>query len=71
VVAIVVREPGASVDEAAVIARCKERLASFKKPTKVIFVDKLPRLASGDIDYRELDERFDGGNYPGGNTRSR
>ena len=71
VVAIVVREPGASVDEAVVIARCKERLASFKKPTKVIFVDKLPRLASGDIDYRELDERFDGGNYPGGNTRSR
>ena len=71
VVAIAVKEAGSSVDEATVIAFCKERLASFKKPTKVIFIDKLPRLENGDIDYKTLDDQFDGGNYPGGTTRSR
>lgn len=39
-----------SLDEAAVIAAARERIASYKKPTEVRFVDKLPRTASLKID---------------------
>ena len=43
VVAIVVPEKGASLDEAAMIAKLKERLAGYKVPKRVIVVDELPR----------------------------
>lgn len=43
VVAAVVRRPGSTISEDDVIAYCKERLASFKKPTAVRFLDELPR----------------------------
>jgi acyl-CoA synthetase (AMP-forming)/AMP-acid ligase II len=44
----VVDDPG--LDEAAIIAAARERLASYKKPTKVRFVPALPRTASLKID---------------------
>jgi acyl-CoA synthetase (AMP-forming)/AMP-acid ligase II len=34
-----------AISEADVIAHCRERLASFKKPSRVVFVDELPRTA--------------------------
>jgi len=43
VVAIVVPERGALPDEAAMIAKLKERLAGYKVPKRVIVVDELPR----------------------------
>ena len=46
VAASVVRRAGASLDEHDVIAYVKARLASYKKPTSVRFVDALPRNAS-------------------------
>jgi len=47
VVAVVVREPDAgSLSADAVIERCREQLAGFKKPTQVLFVDELPRTSS-------------------------
>jgi long-chain acyl-CoA synthetase len=52
--ACVVRVPGADVDEDALIAHCTEYLARYKCPTKVIFVDRLPRNASGKLMRREL-----------------
>ncbi len=49
VAAAVVRAEGAEVTEADVLAACRERLASFKKPTLVRFVDALPMTASQKI----------------------
>ncbi|MDB5999701.1 MAG: AMP-dependent synthetase and ligase [Rhizobacter sp.] len=54
VTAIVVVKAGHSVDEAALIAHCKESLAGFKTPKRVIFTDGLPRNPSGKILKREL-----------------
>jgi fatty-acyl-CoA synthase len=42
----IVRTPGTSISEAEVVAFVKDRLASFKKPTAVVFKDQLPRNAS-------------------------
>jgi acyl-CoA synthetase (AMP-forming)/AMP-acid ligase II len=46
VAAAVVAAPGAGIDEHTVIAHVRTRLASYKKPTSVVFVDALPRNAS-------------------------
>jgi acyl-CoA synthetase (AMP-forming)/AMP-acid ligase II len=67
--AIVVTTEGETVTEAEVIEWCRSRLASYKKPRTVAFVDALPR-AGFFVDYEALDEQFGGGNYPGGDTRS-
>ncbi|MFJ2717892.1 acyl-CoA synthetase [Streptomyces sp. NPDC087437] len=50
--------PRGEVTEAELIAHAREKLASFKTPKKVIFVDELPRNASGKILKRELRDRF-------------
>ncbi|MFI9604106.1 acyl-CoA synthetase [Streptomyces sp. NPDC052043] len=50
--------PRGDVTEADLIAHAREKLASFKAPKKVIFVDELPRNASGKILKRELRDRF-------------
>jgi HIP---CoA ligase len=52
--AYVVRRAGAALDEAAVVAWCKERLANFKAPRHVEFVESLPRNLAGKILKREL-----------------
>jgi fatty-acyl-CoA synthase len=49
VVAVVAKRPGAELTEASVIDLCRQRLASYKKPTAVVFVDKLPRNASDKV----------------------
>ncbi len=67
--AIVVVAEGASVTPDELIDHCRERIASYKKPRTVEFVDALPRNGFL-VDYDVLDEQFGGGNYPGGRTRS-
>lgn len=52
--AYVVLQPGAALDQGAIIAFARERLAHYKCPTKVHFVEQLPRNASGKILKREL-----------------
>lgn len=49
VTAIIVPKAGDEISEEEVIQYCKERLASYKKPTKVIFVEQLPRNPSGKV----------------------
>lgn len=48
-VAVVVRDPAANLDEDAVVAFLKTRLASYKKPTRVIWVDEIPRTTGGKV----------------------
>lgn len=58
-VVAVARRSDPSLDEAAVIAAARERIASYKKPTTVRFVDEpLPRTASLKIDKPELRRRW-------------
>lgn len=45
-VAFVILEPGAALDEAAVIAHCKRGLANYKVPTRVFAVDDFPKTPS-------------------------
>ena len=51
------------------IAHCRARIASYKKPRFVEFADEIPRRGFA-IDYDALDARYGGGAYPGGTTRS-
>ena len=62
--AVVVAADGATVTEAELIAHCKERIASYKKPRSIEFAASLPRQGNG-IDYDDLDTRYGGGGYPG------
>lgn len=55
-VAVVVLEPGSALSEEDVIDFCKERLATYKKPTRVFFVEELPRTASNKVLRRVLRE---------------
>jgi acyl-CoA synthetase (AMP-forming)/AMP-acid ligase II len=63
--AVVVLEDGQHVSEAELIAHCRSRIASYKKPKSVEFVDELPTV-NGMVDYAALDDKFGGGGYPGG-----
>ena len=45
-------------DEAALIAEARERLAGFKTPKRILFVDELPRNAMGKVQKALLRERF-------------
>jgi acyl-coenzyme A synthetase/AMP-(fatty) acid ligase len=47
--AFVVCAAGAGLSDADVLRHCAGRLARYKQPTKVRFVDALPRTASGKI----------------------
>jgi acyl-CoA synthetase (AMP-forming)/AMP-acid ligase II len=45
--AVVVRVAGAELDADAVRAHCRAKLARFKVPAQVVFVDELPRTVAG------------------------
>ena len=68
--AIVVLREGEAPTADEIIEHCRARIASYKKPRTVEFVDALPRLPSGAVDRDALDARFGGGGYPGGTNRS-
>jgi acyl-CoA synthetase (AMP-forming)/AMP-acid ligase II len=67
--AVVVLKDGARADADGIIEHCRARIASYKKPRAVEFVEKLPRQG-WTVDYDALDEQFGGGGYPGGRNRS-
>ncbi|BCJ87973.1 class I adenylate-forming enzyme family protein [Effusibacillus dendaii] len=56
--AFVVLRPGSTVSEDEIIAFCKERLASYKKPSSVEFVESLPKSAVGKVVRRLLRDPY-------------
>jgi malonyl-CoA/methylmalonyl-CoA synthetase len=60
VTAIIVVTPGAALDEAAILKAIEGRLARYKAPKRVIFVEELPRNAMGKVQKAALRERYKG-----------
>ena len=58
VTAVVVRQPGATIDEAAVLKGLEGRLAKFKMPKRVFVVDELPRNTMGKVQKNILRETY-------------
>lgn len=58
VVAVVVRKPGAEIDEAGMIGTLRGRIANFKVPKRVHVVDELPRNTMGKVQTNVLREQF-------------
>ena len=58
VTAVVVLRSGATLDEKQVIAALTDRLARYKQPKRVFFVDELPRNTMGKVQKNQLREQF-------------
>jgi acyl-CoA synthetase (AMP-forming)/AMP-acid ligase II len=58
VVAVVITKE--DIDEKALIDYCKDKLASFKRPKQILFIqpDEMPRTPTGKILHRILRERY-------------
>jgi fatty-acyl-CoA synthase len=54
--AFVVLRPGHEITEQALIGHCRSRLAGFKTPKQVVFMETLPRTPSGKVLKRQLRE---------------
>jgi len=49
IVAVVVLQPGQSIEAQDLIEFCADRLASFRVPQQVVFKDSLPKTSVGKI----------------------
>ena len=58
VTAVIVRRPGCSVDLEELLAFARARLAGYKLPRRVEFVEELPRTPTGKVLKRELRARY-------------
>jgi long-chain acyl-CoA synthetase len=58
VTAFVKVKQGLECSEGDLIGFCKERIASYKAPKKIMFVDELPKSAAGKILKREIRKSF-------------
>jgi malonyl-CoA/methylmalonyl-CoA synthetase len=58
VVAIVVGKPGARLSADAMIAALKRKIANFKVPKRIVFVDELPRNAMAKVQKKALREQY-------------
>ena len=60
VVAVVVAEPGAAIEEAQVLSGIADKLARFKQPRRVIVLPALPRNAMGKVQKAALRKEYAG-----------
>jgi fatty-acyl-CoA synthase len=58
VLAVVVPQGGEDSDEEEILSFCKENLAGYKRPRRVVFVQELPKNQLGKVLYKELRNRF-------------
>jgi acyl-CoA synthetase (AMP-forming)/AMP-acid ligase II len=54
VMAFVVKQPGSELTADDVVAHCREKIASYKRPRAVTFIDALPKLPNGKIEKFKL-----------------
>jgi long-chain acyl-CoA synthetase len=59
VTAFVILKQGLTCSEAELIGFCKERIASYKAPKRIMFVDQLPKSPAGKILKREIRKSVD------------
>lgn len=55
---VVVARAGEPLTQAAVIDFCRGKMATYAKPKSVDFVDQLPHLVTGKLDYLTLKQRY-------------
>jgi acyl-coenzyme A synthetase/AMP-(fatty) acid ligase len=60
VVAFIVPAAGATPDPAQLESHCRERMAAFKRPRRILVVDQLPKTATGKIKRFALRQTLDG-----------
>jgi len=48
-VAFLVPRAGITIDVAAIDAHCREHMATYKRPRRIVVVDELPKTATGKI----------------------
>jgi malonyl-CoA/methylmalonyl-CoA synthetase len=58
VTAVIVAQPGAALQEEQIISALKERIANFKVPKRIFFVQELPRNTMGKVQKNLLREQF-------------
>jgi acyl-CoA synthetase (AMP-forming)/AMP-acid ligase II len=60
VTAVIVPKSKAKIDEKIIKEYCRGRMAGYKRPKQVIFIndDEMPRTPTGKILHRELRERY-------------
>jgi acyl-CoA synthetase (AMP-forming)/AMP-acid ligase II len=60
VTAVVVPREKTKFNEKKIVDFCKDKMAGYKRPKKVIFIEdeEMPRTATGKILHRVLRERF-------------
>ena len=58
VTAFVMLKPGAQVDEASLIAHCKEHLGAFEVPKAIRIVDALPMTSTGKVQKHPLRDKY-------------
>ena len=56
--AVVVKRQGSTLTEDALVEWARDKMAGFKRPRSIDFLDKLPRNASGKLLKRTLREPY-------------
>jgi acyl-CoA synthetase (AMP-forming)/AMP-acid ligase II len=58
--AAIVREPGSDVSEESILRSCRERVPFAESPKAIVFVDEVPRTATGKVRRGEIAGEFGG-----------
>ena len=60
VFAVIIAAPGASRDDAALMAHCREHIGGYKIPRRFAYADALPKSALGKVLKAELRAKYAG-----------
>jgi non-ribosomal peptide synthetase component E (peptide arylation enzyme) len=58
-------DEGVALDEGRILEACKQRLAEFKVPARVVVSDRLPTSRIGKVDLKALQEMASRSQRPG------
>jgi acyl-coenzyme A synthetase/AMP-(fatty) acid ligase len=59
VVAFAVARQGRTIEAVAIDAHCRERMAAYKRPRRLVVVDELPKTATGKVQRFALRARLE------------